>query len=222
MNKLETIMNKQRELQLRLGTDFSKLDARERAQFMKDHFVYLDQELQEALYEMPFFKAWKNYSNVTREEHEAAWKKVQMELVDSLHFFVNLLLCAGMTADDVYNMYMAKNAENHRRQDEGYTADKSYRDQSVEDVMKELPGNDKVNMCSVSMNGESLDSSDFVAVLREVDGNHTIFYNTDAVTLGIAAKLTTDAFFKELNKLPVEQRAEVENYLFGGERGKYE
>ena len=216
MNKLEQIMNKQNELQRRLGTDFSKLDARERAQFMKDHFVYLDQELQEALYEMPFFKAWKDYSNLTDEEHKAAWKKVQMELVDSLHFFVNLLLCADMTADDVYNMYMAKNAENHRRQDEGYTADKSYREQSVDEVMKELDKGHFEPSCAICMDDETIDSKDFVAVTSNGDGNHSIYYNTDALSLGIAAKLITESFYNELNNLPEDQRKEVEACLFGG------
>jgi hypothetical protein len=40
-----------------------------------------------------------------------------------------------MTAEEVCTMYVKKNRENHRRQDLGYTADVSYREQSVEEVM---------------------------------------------------------------------------------------
>ena len=135
MDMLKGIMEKQAELQLRLGTDFNNLTDDERADFMRNHRGYLADEIAEALYEMPGYKLWKDYSSMDAAAKEAAWAKVRMELIDSLHFFVNLLLCAGMTAEDVHDMYMAKNKENHRRQDDGYTADVSYRDQAVEEVM---------------------------------------------------------------------------------------
>lgn len=135
MDMLKEIMNKQAELQLRLGTNFAELTDKERAEFMRNHRGYLADELAEALYEMPNYKLWKDYSNMDEEARNVAWQKVRMELIDCLHFFVNLLLCAGMTAEEVHYMYMAKNKENHRRQDDGYTADVSYRDQSVEEVI---------------------------------------------------------------------------------------
>ena len=34
-----------------------------------------------------------------------------------MHFFVSMCLEAGMTADDLYQMYVGKNLENVRRQD---------------------------------------------------------------------------------------------------------
>lgn len=136
MDKLAEIMGKQLELQTRLGTNFSTMTDEERAEFMRNHRGYLADELAEALYEMPNYKLWKDYSSMSVEAREAAWQKVRMELIDCLHFFVNLLLCAGMTADEVHYMYMAKNKENHRRQDDGYTADVSYRNQEVSEVME--------------------------------------------------------------------------------------
>jgi dimeric dUTPase (all-alpha-NTP-PPase superfamily) len=39
------------------------------------------------------------------------------ELVDVFHFFVTMCLAAGMTADDLYAGYLAKQEENIRRQD---------------------------------------------------------------------------------------------------------
>ena len=132
---LKEIMNKQLELQNRLGTNFAELSDEQRAEFMRNHRGYLEDELAEALYEMPNYKLWKDYSNMTEDARNMAWQKVRMELIDCLHFFVNLLLCAGMTAEEVHAMYMAKNKENHRRQDSGYTADVSYREQSVEEVI---------------------------------------------------------------------------------------
>ena len=132
---LKEIMDKQLELQTRLGTDFANLNEEERAKFMRDHRGYMEDEIAEALYEMPNYKMWKDYSNMDEEARNIAWAKVRMELIDALHFFVNLLLCAGMTAEEVHYMYMAKNKENHRRQDAGYTADVSYREQAVEEVL---------------------------------------------------------------------------------------
>ena len=135
MNQLAIIMEMQGALQKRLGNNFAEMSAEERAEFMRDHRGYLEDELAEALYEMPNYKTWKDYSAMSEEARAVAWSKVRMELVDALHFFMNLLLCAGMTADEVFSMYVAKNHENHRRQDAGYTADVSYREQSVEEVM---------------------------------------------------------------------------------------
>lgn len=67
--------------------------------------VELAEVLEEARY-----KWWKNPEPVDRAAlHE--------ELVDVLHFFVALCLAAGMSADDLYAGYLAKNDENRRRQD---------------------------------------------------------------------------------------------------------
>jgi dimeric dUTPase (all-alpha-NTP-PPase superfamily) len=40
---------------------------------------------------------------------------------------LNIALALDMSDKDIYDMYMEKNKENHKRQDEGYTYDKSYR-----------------------------------------------------------------------------------------------
>lgn len=47
-------------------------------------------------------------------------KELQMELIDIQHFLFNLMLATGMTAEDLFNMYFAKNAENRERQKRGY------------------------------------------------------------------------------------------------------
>jgi dimeric dUTPase (all-alpha-NTP-PPase superfamily) len=203
---LATIMNKQRELQERLGYDFGKMTDAERAEFMRNHRGYLEDEVAEALYEMPGYKTWKDYSCMSDEAKEIAWAKVRMELIDALHFFTNLLLGAGFTADEVFKMYMMKNAENHRRQDEGYTADVSYRDQSVEDVMHKA-------YCTVTMDDEVNYSSDFIAILHKKDGDASIFYNTDALSLGMAVKILARHYIEALNKCTEEERYEIEHIL---------
>ena len=42
------------------------------------------------------------------------------EWIDGLHFFMNFGISMGMTSEDIVNLYMAKQKENHDRQDRGY------------------------------------------------------------------------------------------------------
>lgn len=134
--KLEEMMSKQREFQMRLDPDFNAMTPKQRVAFIKEHSIHLNQEVNEMLYELPFFKPWKNYDGMSDQEIMAAFEKARMECVDAWHFFMNIMLALGFTAEEFHEMYMAKNKENHRRQDAGYTADVSYKDQSVEEVMK--------------------------------------------------------------------------------------
>ena len=201
MDRLEAIMNKQRELQARVDNRLFSDDPAERAAYMRDQRGYLADEVAEALYEMPHYKLWKNYSDMTAEAYGMQWQKVRMELIDALHFFVNLMLCADMSAEEVYQMYMAKNKENFRRQDAGYTSDVSYRDQSVSDVMQPS--------CSVSFNGNLLSTDTFVTMLESEDNTFSFVYAADAAMLGMAAAVFNDAYRKELSTLSEEEREEV-------------
>lgn len=119
-NPTEVMLNLQASFQHRVDPRYESDDLKERAAFIRDHFVYLDQELQEMLYEIPYFKHWKDYSKMTDEEISAAYVKAKEELVDSWHFFMNLMLALGMTATELYEGYLIKSKENIRRQEEGY------------------------------------------------------------------------------------------------------
>lgn len=206
MDMLNAIMTMQNDLQDRLGIYFGSMQDEERAEFMRNHRGYLEDELAEALYEMPYYKTWKNYRDMSEEDREAAWQKVRMELVDSLHFFMNLLLCAGFTAEDLYSMYCAKNAENHRRQDAGYDAGMSYRDQPVEDVMKDTP------TCMIQMGEERVGSSDFIALLNHPDGSSNILYNTTLPNLAVAYYKMKALFEAELENVSDEERTLYINF----------
>ncbi|MGA0242382.1 MAG: dUTPase [Candidatus Marinamargulisbacteria bacterium] len=48
------------------------------------------------------------------------WDNIKIELVDMLHFWVSMCTVAGLSADDVINLYLKKNQLNHKRQNEGY------------------------------------------------------------------------------------------------------
>lgn len=65
-------------------------------------------ELAELLDEVNF-KWWKN-------PKELNYPAIKEELVDILHFFISMCLKVGLTPEELYNIYLEKNNENHNRQ----------------------------------------------------------------------------------------------------------
>lgn len=135
MDRLAEMLDTQAKFQYRLDNGFFAMSVKERVAFIKEHSLHLNQEINEMLYELPFFKPWKDYSGMSVEEIKGALYKAKMECVDAWHFFMNIMLALGFSHEEFYNMYMAKNKENHRRQDAGYTADVNYRNQDVAEVL---------------------------------------------------------------------------------------
>lgn len=70
--------------------------------------------------------------------------------------------------------------------------------------------------CEVTMDGKTSVSDDFVCVLAHENGDAGIFYNTDALTLGMAMRMITRAFVKSMEDIPEEDRKEVADILGGG------
>lgn len=127
-DQLRIMMGMQRTLQeVAYGYDFDKLDQKQRTDFVKEMSIHVNQELNEMLYELPFFKPWKDYSGMTSEEMKEANLKAKEEFIDLMHFVLNLAIGLNMTADEIFTGYFLKNRENYQRQVEGYTHDKSYR-----------------------------------------------------------------------------------------------
>lgn len=124
---MEKMLEMQKELQEFLGFDFEEMSIEERVAFIKEHSIHLNQEVNEALYELPYFKPWKDYSKITDDEIVAGLVAYKKEMVDAFHFFMNMMLAIDFTADEFKAMYMGKNHENIERQRRGYTHDVSYR-----------------------------------------------------------------------------------------------
>ena len=120
MNELEYMFKLQKAFQDRVDQRYKSTDLKERAAFLRDHFVFCNQEMQEMLYEIPFFKHWKDYSKMTDEEIEEAYDKAKEEVIDAWHFFINIMLGLGITAEELFTRYLNKHKENIRRQYEGY------------------------------------------------------------------------------------------------------
>ena len=81
-------------------------------QFYKDMHVALVDELHEALAEI----GWKPWASSMHFNQDA----VRGELVDAFHFFMNLCLVSGVSAQDLIDGYIAKSAQNIKRQADGY------------------------------------------------------------------------------------------------------
>ena len=56
---------------------------------------------------------WKQWTN----DKPLSMLNIQEEIVDLLHFIVSMALTSGMTANDLFDGYVAKNEENHDRQE---------------------------------------------------------------------------------------------------------
>ena len=89
-----------------------------------------------------------NYSKAIKEElleldDELLWKwwskdkidmqNIRVELIDILHFLVSAMMCAGLSAEKVFDIYRQKHAINIKRQDTEYN-----KKIKVEDDNKEI------------------------------------------------------------------------------------
>lgn len=112
--RLTHMLKMQRDLQLRYnnGKAIEDFTPEERMQAIRDNVLACTDELHEALGETGW-KPWATSNHLNVDAFRA-------EMVDAWHFFMNLMLHSGMTADDLYQGYVAKHAKNHKRQDEGY------------------------------------------------------------------------------------------------------
>lgn len=118
---LNEIFERQLELQTKsFGVDPVRLDQQSKLDYIRDMTLACEDELHEALNEC----AWKPWQTADHIDSEA----MGAELVDALHFLVNLFLAIGWSADDVIQAYHAKAARNAERQAAGYTGTEKCRE----------------------------------------------------------------------------------------------
>lgn len=105
-DKLDVIFELQKsldtEIQERRNLDFPM------EQWIQKDVLAMISELAELLDEVNF-KWWKNPKPIKEAD-------LHGELVDVLHFFISMCIRAGMSAEDLYEGYIAKNKENFDRQ----------------------------------------------------------------------------------------------------------
>lgn len=107
LDKLDVIFK----LQESLDSDIIKnrnLENITKEEWIQKEVLAIISELSELLNEVNF-KWWKNPKEVN-------YQNVKEELVDVLHFFISSCLKAGMTSEELYDLYIKKNEENFKRQ----------------------------------------------------------------------------------------------------------
>lgn len=128
------IYNKQKELQQRLGLDYTNLSLQEIAESWMVNKHAMSDELNEMFDALGGINdgigssAWKYWKKDHYKSSEMTIKdlsdedklELYYEWIDGLHFYMNFAIAIGMTSKDIVNLYMAKNSENHDRQDRGY------------------------------------------------------------------------------------------------------
>ncbi len=112
MDKLTQIFEMQEELNSRIGVDLKNIDQEEKTRWILNYTRAMQQELAELTDSVPW-KWWAKYQKFDEQN-------AKVEVVDLFHFLVSLAQTLGMTADDVFDAYIAKNKVNHQRQDLGY------------------------------------------------------------------------------------------------------
>ncbi len=112
MDKLTQIFEMQEELNSRIGVDLKNIDQEDKTRWILNYTRAMQQELAELTDSVPW-KWWAKYQEFDEQN-------AKVEVVDLFHFLVSLAQTLGMTADDVFDAYIAKNKVNHQRQDSGY------------------------------------------------------------------------------------------------------
>lgn len=103
-NILAKMLVLQNDAQLQRGNDLAAMNKADRTDYIRKHAMYLVAEVGEFLHEVPGFKDWKIYP----EEMAFCNTKALEELSDVLHFFLNICLALGLSAEDIYNIYCNK------------------------------------------------------------------------------------------------------------------
>lgn len=111
---LESTKRLQREA---YGFDADTLDTSAQAEFIKENVLPLVDEAMEVLHEVK----WKYWSHDEPFVHR---EEVLKECVDVGHFLANILVAIGATDEEWEQAYQRKQAENRRRQVEGYRVER--------------------------------------------------------------------------------------------------
>ncbi len=132
---LGDILNLQAETQQTVyGYNFEEMSLRELMEFWHMNNHSLIDEIHEATDALggiqdgdgnAIWKRWKKaYASFSDKKFSDLSSSDQLEckfeIIDMLHFFMNYAASIGMTPQEMYNMYMSKNQENRRRQQNNY------------------------------------------------------------------------------------------------------
>tara|TARA_R100000027_G_scaffold369_1_gene430 strand:+ start:4900 stop:5328 length:429 start_codon:yes stop_codon:yes gene_type:complete len=113
MDKFEELFDLQEKLNERIGVNLRDMTPEKKTEWVLNYSRAMQQELAELIDSVPW-KWWAKYQEFDEQN-------ARVEVVDLFHFLISSAQALGMSADDVYNAYLAKNKVNHQRQESGYT-----------------------------------------------------------------------------------------------------
>lgn len=103
----------QQALNERIGVRTEEMTETDQVTWVLNYCRAMSQELAELTDSVPW-KWWAKYQHFDLQN-------ARVEVVDLFHFLISLAQVLGMTADDVFQAYVKKNAVNLQRQASGYT-----------------------------------------------------------------------------------------------------
>lgn len=111
-DQLRELFRMQKSLNARIGVHTDAMNEAEKTQWILNYCRAMSQELAELTDSVPW-KWWAKYQKFDEQN-------ARVEVVDLFHFLISIAQVLGMSAEDVYQAYLKKNAVNHQRQDSGY------------------------------------------------------------------------------------------------------
>lgn len=127
-DKLEQIIALQKTLMSRLGVESFPVSFRDERQIMREEEHQLAVPIQRQTKDM-LFAICCELGEIGDEINWKPWKSkrknvdldlLYSELIDVLHFILEICIMWGMNADTIFEYYKAKMEENHARQARGY------------------------------------------------------------------------------------------------------
>jgi dUTP pyrophosphatase len=94
-------------------------------QWLRSYALAMTQEIAE-LVDSTNWKWWRTKVDLFDEQN------LKVELVDILHFWISACQVMGLSAEDVFRMYMQKNEINAQRQEAGYLTKDDRDNRSIE------------------------------------------------------------------------------------------
>lgn len=121
---LEELFKAQAMLNSRIGFDPAKIrdnfDPKHAGEWLNDYIAAASNELEE-LRDCTYWKHWCSEAQQGNRFAIHDLQNARVEVIDLLFFWISMAQCVGLSAQDVYELYMKKLDVNHARQERGYS-----------------------------------------------------------------------------------------------------
>ncbi len=121
---LKDMFERQAALNKRIGHDTGSLrdrfDPAVAGEWLNDYITAAGNELEE-LRNCTFWKHWCAEAQQGKRFAIHDLQNARVEVIDLLFFWLSMAQCVGLSAEDVYELYLQKLDVNHRRQDGEYS-----------------------------------------------------------------------------------------------------